>query len=310
LGGFCTNHTIERNALINNGIALSTDWFGNIYRGNSIVENGIGFYQFGSSGNRIFHNNFVDNMQQVLPPGTNVWDDGYPIGGNYWSDYNGSDMYNGPFQNVAGSDGIGDTPYAIDKENNDTYPLMKPWSPSSPGTVVNASTELSSNNFNLRCKGGWIVAYVEFPEGYNVADTNVSTVSLNGTVADDPIFLDAIDGGADGLPKLVLRFNRTILAQFIISQNLKCCNVSLTVSGQLYDLLSFNGTIGIRISNLIGDIDCDGRVANPDASLLVLTYHSRPSDPNWNDNADMDGNGIVGLSDLVILAQHYGQHHP
>jgi hypothetical protein len=25
---------------------------------------------------------------------------------------------------------------------------------------------------------------------------------------------------------------------------------------------------------------------------------------------DIDSNGIVGLSDLVALAQHYGQHYP
>ncbi|HVP16129.1 MAG TPA: hypothetical protein VMT42_02045 [candidate division Zixibacteria bacterium] len=51
-------------------------------------------------------------------------------------------------------------------------------------------------------------------------------------------------------------------------------------------------------------------MANPDVSLLILAYHSRPSDTNWNDYANMDGNGIVGLSDLVKLAQHYGQHYP
>jgi len=45
-------------------------------------------------------------------------DDGYPSGGNYWSDYNGTDD-NG--------DGIGDTPYIIDADNQDKYPLMKPY---------------------------------------------------------------------------------------------------------------------------------------------------------------------------------------
>jgi hypothetical protein len=30
----------------------------------------------------------------------------------------------------------------------------------------------------------------------------------------------------------------------------------------------------------------------------------------WNPNADIDNNGVVGLSDLVTLAVHYGQHYP
>jgi hypothetical protein len=52
----------------------------------------------------------------------NVWDDG--VEGNYWSDYNGTDFYSGPYQNGTGSDGIGDTTYSIDMSNVDRFPLM------------------------------------------------------------------------------------------------------------------------------------------------------------------------------------------
>jgi hypothetical protein len=60
----------------------------------------------------------------------NVWDYGYPSGGNYWSDYNGTDSYSGTFQNETGSDSIGDTPYVNDADNRDNYPLMTPHTPS------------------------------------------------------------------------------------------------------------------------------------------------------------------------------------
>ena len=86
--------------------------------------------------NNIFHHNcFTDNVREVydfswenptLAGCINTWDDDYPSGGNYWSDYNGTDLYSGPFQNETGSDGIGDTPYVIDHSNIDRYPLVAP----------------------------------------------------------------------------------------------------------------------------------------------------------------------------------------
>ena len=95
--------------------------------GNNITNNSYGIELYKSSNNSIYHNNFIDNVQQVydwsweridIPPSINVWDDGYPSGGNYWSDYVGVD---------ANGDGIGDTSYVIDGNNADRYPLMKPW---------------------------------------------------------------------------------------------------------------------------------------------------------------------------------------
>jgi hypothetical protein len=61
---------------------------------------------------------------------SNIWDNGYPSGGNYWSEYAGIDQKNGPYQNLTGSDGIGDTYYLVNANqyiqpiDRDNYPLM------------------------------------------------------------------------------------------------------------------------------------------------------------------------------------------
>lgn len=81
-----------------------------------------------SSFNEIYHNNFIANITQVIgATSVNFWDNGYPSGGNFWSDYNSTDMFGGPYQNLTGSDGIGDIPYIINGNNTDNYPLMKPY---------------------------------------------------------------------------------------------------------------------------------------------------------------------------------------
>ena len=116
------NNTVSANNMTAGNIGICLDWSDfNTISGNNIAANeycGVGLSGF-SDNNRLFHNNLINNSQQVLTYGTvNFFDDGYPSGGNYWSDYTGVDT-NG--------DGIGDTPYVIDANNQDRYPLVDPW---------------------------------------------------------------------------------------------------------------------------------------------------------------------------------------
>jgi parallel beta-helix repeat protein len=106
------------------GIYLNSSSYNSI-RNNNLTNNGYGIWLNSSSSNLIWHNNFVGNTFQAYVLSSNcTWDDGYPSGGNYWSDYAGVDLYRGSYQNVTGSDGIGDTPHVIDANNTDKYPLM------------------------------------------------------------------------------------------------------------------------------------------------------------------------------------------
>jgi parallel beta-helix repeat protein len=124
-----TNSTVTLCNITRNyeGILIQGSSSSNSISGNNIENNdyaGIGLV--GSSGNSFFHNNIMNNMNETVTIASwgNIWDDGYPSGGNYWSDYDGIDLLNGPYRNETGSDGIGDTEYAIDGNNADHYPLM------------------------------------------------------------------------------------------------------------------------------------------------------------------------------------------
>lgn len=95
---------------------------------NDIDLNGLGVNVENSSLVAVYHNRIIGNTEQARDNNNTLiaWDDGYPSGGNYWSDYMGVDTKRGPNQNLGGSDGIGDTPYAVNATSMDRYPFMNP----------------------------------------------------------------------------------------------------------------------------------------------------------------------------------------
>jgi len=130
--GNSLNNTIMRNIVNENhdcGISLLSSG-NNIITENNVSNNYNGGIPLSSCHNNlIYHNNLITNSWNAYDnTGTNSWDNGYPSGGNYWSEYTGMDSYNGPYQNIVGSDGIGDTPYNVsgDAGAQDRYPLMHP----------------------------------------------------------------------------------------------------------------------------------------------------------------------------------------
>ena len=113
LGASGSGVTIKGNEFSNNGD--SGIYYGVHYTGSGvlIIENTITNNPTAivnpKSGSTIYHNNFIDNTSQS----TNslaVWDNGYPDGGNYWSNHTSPDV---------DDDGIVDVAYGYD-----SYPLV------------------------------------------------------------------------------------------------------------------------------------------------------------------------------------------
>jgi len=160
------NNIIESNS--NFGIFLSSAQNNMLYN-NTISGNGnYGLEIYGNTtGNRIYHNNFINNTHQAYDDGSNIWNSSYPDGGNYWSDYSGNDIFKGANQDQQGQDGIGDSPYdAIDAGvEQDHYPLMKPWN----GTTA-SDTEAPhiigsnpiNNSANVSVSQQIIISFSEF----------------------------------------------------------------------------------------------------------------------------------------------------
>ena len=476
LHDYSSENSISENNISNNdyGILLESS-SNNIIYGNNVTNNIYGIVLYYSSNNLILHNNFINNCRQASSyNSTNVWDNGYPSGGNYWSDYIGNDAYSGPYQNEIGSDGIGDAPYVIDEDNVDRYPLMSPWGelpaliptltvapsyylathagetfnvtiriqnlsaasravgfqfrlsyndtllevvnvaegsflrqfnqtasppytffvyyiepetqypngtvipphvvvgillmpnstgdwpgpfPEGNGTlasitfnvtaesagscilhlfdtiilndegeeidhnvidglfefkpaplVINATVDVNPQALNLRSKGKWITAYIELPEGYNVSDIDVSTIMLNDTVPVDlsaPIAIG--DFNNDTIPDLMVCFNWTEVTDYILSEGMVFGNVSLEISGRLFDGTIFTGTDTILVSSLIGDVNVDGAVDIQDILVAALSFGSYPTHPRWNPNADFTKDSYIGIDDICLTARNFGK---
>jgi len=131
---------VVRNSVIwsvpGGGLRIVFNSYNNVIEGNVIAncDPGGGIY-IGSpnvTDNHFYHNRLIDNYPQVQDsapahPGAEAqtWDNGYPSGGNYWSDYMGADLFHGPDQDIPGSDGIGDTPHTVvAAPAQDNYPLV------------------------------------------------------------------------------------------------------------------------------------------------------------------------------------------
>lgn len=107
------------------GVDIQYDSCHNIIYNNDIstLMYDVEIYSKSAENNTFYHNNFLlkytDEPVRLYTFNVslvNFWDNGNE--GNYWEDYNGTN---------ANNDGIGDTPYIINEDNIDNYPLMYPY---------------------------------------------------------------------------------------------------------------------------------------------------------------------------------------
>lgn len=121
---------------------------------NNISNNPVGIKSWSSSNNWLYHNNLIDNTEQAIDDeANNNWDNGFV--GNYWSDYDGIDNDN---------NGIGDSPYVIDEDSQDNFPLMNPLPDTSSPTI-----DLVSPANNSIIKPGTIIDFL-------ISDFNIDSV--------------------------------------------------------------------------------------------------------------------------------------
>jgi parallel beta-helix repeat protein len=306
--GICLGYSswiiITANNIANNSNGLYLDSSSNCsIATNNITANSYGVDLYSSSNNSIYHNNFIANNVQVSIGSAsldNAWDDGYPSGGNYWSNSSPVDLYNGPAQNETGSDGISDSPYAIDSNNTDNYPLVKFYGSHDVGaTVLNLSKTIVGKGYCLN-SSLTVVNYSEETETFN------TTLLANGTDVQTQSF-SLLTRNSTEIPFV---WNTT---DFVYG-NYTMSAYASPAPGEI-DVTDNNCTSNIPVHvGVPGDVSSttpgvyDGVTNMKDIAYMVMLFNTRPSSSNWNPNADVDNDAVCNMRDIAIAVIYFNQH--
>lgn len=275
---YCANNRVEHNMVKDNCYGIvSGDSSNNLIRGNVVESNRKGITLSRGRGNRVYHNNLINNPCAVVDTGENFWDNGAE--GNYWSDYNGTDL---------DGDGIGDT--YLPWQGVDYHPLMVPWGPLKTFYVdVNGTTHtvtVLSNSTIASFGFNQSLRHVSFnstgpPGAQGFCNVTIPKVLLDGHL------LVLVDRG---------------LTDFTLTENEthNCVYFAYTFSTRKITIVEY--------TPIIGDLNYDGRVDLFDVVMVATAYGSREGDPDWNPDADIAPPwGGIDLYDAVTILYHYGE---
>jgi hypothetical protein len=192
---------------------------------------------------------------------------------------------------------MGDTPYTIDSNNQDNYPLMNPWTAPSGHNVAVISAVSSKTVIGQGLKGNLTVYGAnkgEYSETFNVTlYANMSTIAsatvplLRGSTA-------------------TITFSWTPTNTSFSKGNYTISAYAWPVSSEI-DAADNNFTDGWVIVSIVGDVNGDGKVNLIDVFAVALAYGSFPGYPTWNPNYDINNDGKVNLIDYFTVSLNYGK---
>jgi len=297
---YSSSNSLEGNHIAANGAGFWLQYYSssNSLIGNNITDNqncGLGLDT--SANNKIYHNNFVNSANVVGTQGLiNTWDNGYPSGGNYWSDFNANDLFRGPYKNETGSDGVTDTVHIIDQNNSDLFPLTKPYAGSCDiGTVLIETSEHSVGHLHLWVSSK-VINYGEQTETFNISleanSTKILTQTITLTIRNSTIILFVWN------TTRVARGNYsiTVIADALQGETDTTDN-SLTLEGSVF--VTAPGDIAGPAGHP------DGIVDMTDVTALVVIFNVRVGGSSWNPDMDVNDDGIINMHDIAIAVFNY-----
>jgi len=283
---------------------------------NTITDNHYGVYiSDGSNSNMIFYNTLVNNTYQAYDACSNTWDNGYPGGGNHWSDHAMPDDHHGYHQNLAGFDLLVDHPYNISGGGNqDRWPHAirdggtKPlYVPDSLLVAFKQNVTNATINSTIATHGAEITDRLSHPDVYlvNITSDNQSEY--------DTLYMFRNDTHVSAVSLDLYTYPRQVKPAHLTAPNDPCYP-------KQWHLNNYGTNPGVPAGLIDADVDApqawehitdcrqdwngdDFVIAIIDSGVdlhhpdIMANLWTNPDDPAGDDdgdgNPDDDGNGVV-----------------
>jgi len=332
---FNANNVVLKNCKITGyweGVRL-TNATNSIITNNSITSNsqGITYVDYPSHGNLITNNNVSNNLWQGIGIGgfsnfNNITNNvingnnrfGVFLGGtnNTFVDsnticYNNLQDLNLTSYSV-GNFGGNNTCYRSDGWNDTGTTGCTYCCPARTLTFSNASLGVN------------VTVQSAAPISINIANTTDPNFAIGGTNGTIGIFANiTADASFDWVyiqiyynesalsvneTTLRMHYWNSTLGNWTVISNSGVNTVANYVWANVTHLTVFTG-IGER-ARIVGDVNGDGIVDVFDLIKVAIAFGSKPSDPNWNPNADLNNDNLIDVFDLIKVAIHFGEKAP
>jgi hypothetical protein len=102
--------------------------------------------------------------------------------------------------------------------------------------------DVDPNTINLQSGGNYVTAHLEFPAGYDPAETHLETMLLNGTVTPSSDFFEINDWNHNHVPDLAVKFPRDAVEASLGEGE----HLQVSITGVIDDTC-FAGTTSVRV---------------------------------------------------------------